>query len=284
MGLEVEVVGESNKFDVIVIGGGMAGMIASSVVTQAGLKACFLEKEVPGGKLMFIDKIHNFSNYSEINGKDLALSIFKKVTEEIKTVYIYGDVQSMKVNNNKFFLFTKDGQIWECKAIIIATGTIIKKLTVPGEDDFFNHGLSYCVSCDAILSKNKKVVLIGSVVHLDILKKYAKEVIVLPANEVAKFVGTDCLKKIIKKDGMEVLCDFAFIENGFESILNFLLPEVKLTSLNEIIVDNKMASSYNGIYACGDCTNSSIKMLNSAMSQAVIAANSAIEYIKSKKW
>ena len=284
MGLEVEVVGETNRFDVIVVGGGIAGMTASSIVKQSGLKSCFLEKEVPGGKLMHIEQIHNFANYPVINGKDLALSIFKKATEEVKTVYVYGEVQSIKSKNNKFYLFTKDGQIWECKAIIVATGTVIKKLAVPGEDVFFNHGLSYCILCDAVLAKDKKVVLIGSTAHLNVLKKYAKEVVVMSSNDVDKFIGTDCLKGIIKKDGSEVLCDFVFIENGFASVINFLPTDIKKTSANEIIVDNKMASSYSGIYACGDCTNINTKMLNSAMSQAAIAANSAIEYIKSQKW
>ena len=85
MGLEVEVVGETNKFDIIVIGGGIAGMTASSIITKEGLKACFLERDVPGGKLMQIDQLHNFPSNPNISGKDLALSVFKQATEEVKT-------------------------------------------------------------------------------------------------------------------------------------------------------------------------------------------------------
>ncbi|MCQ3914808.1 MAG: FAD-binding protein [Mycoplasmoidaceae bacterium] len=109
MGLEVEVVGETNKFDVIVIGGGIAGMTASSIATQAGLKSCFLERDVPGGKLMHLDVINNFSQPG-ISGKDLGLSVFKQATEEVKTNYVYGNVQSIKPKNGLFYLFTEDGQ------------------------------------------------------------------------------------------------------------------------------------------------------------------------------
>ncbi|MCQ2956443.1 MAG: NAD(P)-binding protein [Mycoplasmoidaceae bacterium] len=110
MGLEVEVVGETNKFDVIVIGGGIAGMTASSLVTQAGLKSCFLERDVPGGKLMHIDHIHDFAPQPNVAGRDLGLSVFRQATEEVKTHYVYGNVQTIKPKNGLFYLFTEDGQ------------------------------------------------------------------------------------------------------------------------------------------------------------------------------
>lgn len=283
MGLEVEVIADTNKFDVIVIGGGIAGMTASAVVTKSGLKSCFLERDIPGGKLILLKKINNFSLNTNVTGKDFALSIFKQVIDDIKTNYIYGEVQAIKLRNNKFYLFTSDGQAWETKAIIIAVGTKIKKLNIFGEDNFFNNGLSYSITNDAPLAKEKNVVLIGDFKNIDILKQYTNKITILNKNELTKFVGINSLQQIIKKDGTKIQCDYVFVENGFESNLNFLPLEIKKNLKNEIIVNENMETSYPGCFSCGDCINSNNKNVNQALKQATIAANSAVEYVKNKK-
>lgn len=285
MGLEVEVVGETNKFDVICIGGGIAGMTASSIITQSGLKSCFLEKDVPGGKLMHIETIHNFSQPG-IAGKDLGLSVFRQATEEIKTHYVYGDVQSIKPKNNLFYLFTADGQTWEAKAIIIATGSGIKKLNVDGEDKYCNHGLSYCVMCDAGMAKGKTAVLIGQTENLEHLKQFASKVDVYKASDIRTIEGDGSkVTGFIKSDGTKVLCDFIFVENGHESNLDFLPSDIKLDNKKQLIVDDQMASPhFKGVFGCGDCINNKVKMIQPAMQQAAIAADSAIKYVKSRRW
>lgn len=286
MGLEVEVVGETNKFDVIVIGGGIAGMTASSLVTQAGLKACFLEKDVPGGKLMHIDKINDFAAQPGVSGNTLGLSIFKQATEEVKTNYVYGDVQSIRPKNGLFYLFTADGQTWEAKAIIIAVGTGIKKLNIDGEEKYFNHGLSYCVLCDAAMAKGKDVALVGSTLHLDHLKQFAKKVDVYQPKDIKSIEGNgSSVTGITKADGSKAAYDFVFVENGFEPNAGFLPNDIQLDDNQQIIVDAKMASPYfEGVFACGDCINSTTKKIQPAMEQAAIAADSAIKYIQSKSW
>lgn len=285
MGLEVEVVGDTNKFDVICIGGGVAGMTASSIVTQSGLKSCFLEKDVPGGKIMHLGTIHNFGG-SEINGPDLGLSIFKQATEEVKTNYVYGDVQSIRPKNDLFYIYTADGQTWEAKAIIIATGTINNKLNVEGEDKYNTKGVSYCVLCDASLAKDKEVVIVGQSTHLDVLKQQAKKVTTLSANEVKSIQGNgETVTGIVKKDGSIINCDFVFIENGYKPNIDFLPVDITTDEKQQIIVDSTMSSPYfNGVFACGDCINSDIKMIQPAMQQAALAADSAVKYVKSKKW
>lgn len=283
MGLEVEVVGETNKFDVICIGGGIAGMVASTTLTQLGLKACFLEKEVPGGKLMHIEQIHNLQGYENVNGATFANNYFEYAVNEVKTNYIYGNVQSMKPKNDKFYLWTEDGQAWETKALIISTGTVIKKLNLSAEEKYLNKGLSYCVLCDASLAKDKKVVLIGNQTHLNHLKQFTNDITTLKPNEIKGYVGNDKLEGIVKSDGSIVSCDMAFVENGFVSSIDFLIHEVNRNQNDEIIVDEAMKTSFTGIFACGDCT-AGVKQIINAISSAQIAANTAAEYVKSRKW
>lgn len=283
MGLEVEVVGETNKFDVICIGGGIAGMVASTTLTQLGLKACFLEKEVPGGKLMHIEQIHNLEGYENVNGATFANNYFEYAVNEAKTNYIYGNVESMKPKNDKFYLWTEDGQAWETKALIIATGTVIKKLNLQAEEKYLNRGLSYCVLCDGVLAKDKKVVLIGNQTHLNHLKQFTNDITILNASDVKGFIGDNKLEGIIKSDGSSIKCDMAFVEMGFIPSLNFLIPEVQRNKSDEIIVDNTMKTTFDGIFACGDCSIGT-KQISNAIISAQQAANSAAEYVKSKKW
>jgi len=282
MGLEVEVVAETNKFDVIVIGGGVAGMTASAVVTQSGLKSCFLERDVPGGKVMHIDTIHNFSQPG-INGKELALSIFNQATEDVKTKYIFGDVTGCRFKADKIYLFTADGQSWEAKAIIVATGTVVKHLNIPGEEKFTNHGISNCVLCDATLTKGKKVVLIGQTTHLENLKNFTSDVIVLKPEQVKEFKGDTTLKSVVTTEGT-IDCDFAFVENGYITNIKFLPQEVNRNEKNELIVDSNMASNFLGVFGCGDCINKDNKLIQPAMEEAAKAASSAVAYVNSRKW
>lgn len=283
MGLEVEVVGEANKFDVICVGGGIAGMAAATTLAQKNLKVCFLEKDVPGGKLMRIEAIHNLQGYEGINGAAFANNYFEYAVNQTKARYIFGNVQSMKLKADKIYLWTEDGQAWETKALIIAVGTTINHLNLPSEEKFLNKGVSYCVLCDSSLAKDKNVVLIGNKTHLDHLQQCAKNVTVLSSNEVKDYYGSNNVEGIIKSDGTQLPCDMVFVENGFKTDLSFLVPEIKINDKNEIQVHPNMATTCEGVFACGDCTNGT-KLISNAINQAQTAANSAEQYIRSKKW
>ena len=283
MGLEVEVVAETNKFDVIVIGGGIAGMTAAAAVQQGGLKSCFLDKDTPGGKLLRIEQIHNSQQFENMPGASVAQEYMNYVTDQVKAHYSWGNVKSIRTKNDKFYLFTEDGQTWEAKAIILATGTVVKKLNVPGEDKYLNHGLSYCIMCDSSLTKDKDVVVIGTSSHLNLLSQ-AKSVTQLAANEVKAIEGDSSVQAVIKTDGTSVACQYVFIENGFETDLSFLPSDIAINDKKEIIVDEHMANTFPGVFACGDCINQSIKLIDKAIQQANIAADSAVKYVNSRNW
>jgi len=284
MGLEVEVVGESNKFDVIVIDGGVAGMTASVFVTLNKLKSCFLEKEVPGGKLMQIETVHNFAQAPNIKGSDLAVNIFNGAVEQVKTTYSSGNVVAMKSRNDYFYLYTEDGTTWQAKAIIIATGTVISKLNLPNAERLENHGLSYCVLCDGALAKDKKVVIIGEALNLPYINKYTNDVTIIKEQDVKDIVGTDKVQGVMNTDGTLVPCDMIFVQTGYKSNNKFLIPEIRTNNNGEVIVNEKLETNFPGVYACGDCTNSQQKLIANAMYQAEVAARGAVEYINSKKW
>ena len=285
MGLEVEVVADTNKFDVIVIGGGIAGMTAAANVKQQGLTSCFLDKDAPGGKLLRIKEIHNVQQFNGMSGPNVAQQYMAYVTDQVKANYSWGEVKSIKTKNDYFYIFTTDGQTWEAKSIIVATGTVVNKLNVPGEEKYFNHGLSYCIACDAVLTKGLDVAVIGSDAHINKLQDIAKTITVVRSSDVERIEGDDKQPhRVVTKNGGVVQCQYIFVENGFVSDLSFLPKDVAINGKNEIIVDQYMGNTYPGIFACGDCTNTSNKIINNAINQATTAASSAVKYVKSKNW
>ncbi|MCQ2747778.1 MAG: FAD-dependent oxidoreductase [Mycoplasmoidaceae bacterium] len=166
----------------------------------------------------------------------------------------------------------------------VATGTVINKLGVEKEDSFFGHGVSYCVNCDINLAKGKTIALIGNTKYADQLKTVAKELKLYKASDIKGFTGNkDRLTGVVTHNGVEP-CEYAFVDNGYKPSVDFLPQEVKLDAKQQIIVDESMASPYfNGIFACGDCINLDVKMIQPAMAQAQTAAQSAVAYIKSKR-
>lgn len=121
MGLEVEVVADTHKFDVIIVGGSLAGMLASISLKGKNINCAFLEKSIPGGKLRETAKIENFMNIPTISGLALCDQIFKHAVNDLKVPYFYANVQTIKQQpNNKFYLYSDSGKVWEAKIVIFA--------------------------------------------------------------------------------------------------------------------------------------------------------------------
>lgn len=121
MGLEVEVVSETHKFDVIVVGGSFIGMLTTISLKHKGIKCAFLEKSVPGGKFRTVDKVENFLGVPSISGAMLCDQIFKHAVNDTKVSYFCADVQLIKQQpNSKFYLFSDNGKVWEAKIVIFA--------------------------------------------------------------------------------------------------------------------------------------------------------------------
>ncbi|MCQ3915519.1 MAG: FAD-dependent oxidoreductase [Mycoplasmoidaceae bacterium] len=138
--------------------------------------------------------------------------------------------------------------------------------------------------CDAGIAKGKTAALIGQTHNLEHLKKFANKVDVYQASDIKSIEGDGSkVTGLVKQDGSKVNYDFIFVENGYESNLNFLPSDIELDEKKQLIVDGTMSSPYfEGVFGCGDCINNETKMIQPAMQQAAIAADSAVKYIKSK--
>lgn len=120
MSLEIEVVADAYKFDVVIVGGSLSGMLAAIYLKNKGIKCAFLEKGLPGGSLRNVNNIKNFMNITSINGSTLCDQIFNHAIKEVKIPYFFADIQTIKQQPNEKFYLYHGTKVWEAKIIIFA--------------------------------------------------------------------------------------------------------------------------------------------------------------------
>lgn len=276
------------NFDCVIIGSGIAGMTSAIYLKRANLNILILDKDAPGGLLNKINKIENYPGYTSISGPELAYKIYEQV-KNLNIEIRYGKVIS--IDNH---VIKTDIEEITANKIIIATGRQAKKL------DNANglKNISYCAVCDANFYRNKVVALVGndnqSIEECIYLKDICKEVIFICKD---KLVGEEvliekinnstnirllekCVINTLNKQGDlltsittnqgEFEIDGMFISIGYEPKVDFL--ESIKTENGYIIVNEKMQTNIDYIYACGDIIKKDIYQLTTAAAEATIAA------------
>ena len=145
-------------YDVIIIGGGPAGMAAGIYARRAGLEAVVLEKGVPGGQVLTSPNIENYPGFPDIGG----MKLMEQMAEHARRyVDIKEGEEVVRIRSSeKFEVFTNAGR-YTAKAIILTTGSTHRKLDIPGEEEFVGRGVSYCATCDGYFFKGKEVIVVG---------------------------------------------------------------------------------------------------------------------------
>ena len=147
-------------FDLIIVGGGPAGLTAGLYAVRARLKCLLIEKALLGGLASTADMLENYPGFpTGISGLELS----QKLEEQARRLgldVLWGEVKNIKIEN-KLKSLEVDGKIFLSQTVIMATGTEPQKLEIPGEEEFRGRGISYCATCDAPFYKGKKVVVVG---------------------------------------------------------------------------------------------------------------------------
>lgn len=285
----------NNKYKVVIIGCGVAGMTAALYLNRAGIDCVILEKSMPGGQIVDNGNIMNFPSYESISGSDLALKMLKQITD-LGVPVKHEEVIDIKVDKEKKVITSKGEYI--CDYVIIATGRKPKLLGVKGEDELRTKGISYCAVCDGSLYKDKNVVVVGAsdaaFEGAIYLSKLASSVTVLYRNEFrAKAYLQEIIKKIdnisfvrgevasfskddkitIKtKDDKNIITDGVFIYIGQVPNANFASELNILDDKGYIKTDNNLMTSIDGIYAIGDSLNKNDYQIVIAMGEAARVA------------
>lgn len=295
------------KIDVAIIGAGPAGLTAGIFTSRAGLKTVCFEKLAIGGQAALSYEIANYPGFESISGFDLTQKMHAQA-ESCGTTFIYESVKKLKKLKNGFSIQTTENRYLAGK-IIIACGCKTRKLGLENELQLTGRGISYCASCDGGFFKNKVVAVVGggntAVEDVKYLARIAKKVYLINRSQkfragnhtieqlkkfknleiiknaqVKKLFGTEKLEKIsvlIGDETKDIKVDGLFIAIGYEPDLSFLDIDVKRDKYGYILVDEKMRTNVDDLFACGDITGKSFKQVITACADGAIAGNSCIE-------
>lgn len=283
-------------YDSVIIGKGPAGITAAIYLKRAGFNCLVIGKD--GGNLEKNGKIQNYYGIDEITGKELLLKGIKQA-ENLGIEVITDEVIELEYNNN--FLIKTINNKYEAKTIILATGNKRKTPNIEGINNFNGRGISYCAVCDGFFYKNKEVAVIGSgqyaINEVNHLLPLAKKVTLLTdgktANndsinvdidnrEIKEFRGDAKLQEIEFKDNSKLKVDGVFLAIGTATSTDLAQRLGALIKDNRIIVDEKMKTNVNGLFAAGDCTGGLLQ-ISKAVYEGSQAGLNAVEYLKKLK-
>lgn len=304
----------SKIYDVIVIGGGPAGMNVALYTSRGNLSTLVIEKGLYGGQLNNTNEIDNYLGVpTKTSGMDLANIMYAQMME-FGTEYEYGDVLEIipKSSSSGFITIVTDIEKYYARTIVIATGTKHRTLGLDNEDTFMGRGISYCAICDGAFFKDKEIVVIGggdsALEEGEFLTNYGKTVSLIHRRDefratrllqdrfnekentdlilnaqVTKFIGNSVLEKIeiTHLDGRieEKGVDGAFVYVGLDPITE---PFQSLNILNEkgyVLTNEHMATTQDGIFAVGDVREKTLRQVATAVGDGAIAGTEVYNYI-----
>ncbi len=303
-----------SSYDIVVLGGGPAGLTAGLYAGRGGLRAAIVEKLAPGGLLANTERIDNYPGFPEgISGYELAQRMLAQAVR-FGAEIVSDEAAAIMFEPKSFTVALASGQSLKAKAAIVATGAVPKKLGVPGEQDLLGKGVSYCAVCDGAFFRNQEVVVIGggdsavqealylaglcsrvTVVHrrdslraAESLQKMAfkNEKISFAWNKtVTAIEGKGSVSGLRVRDqesgGYEIIpASGVFIYVGHRPNSEVVKGLVTLDESGYIITDENMSTSVPGLYAAGDVRKKLVRQISSAVGDAAAAALAAQHYLE----
>lgn len=293
-------------YDIVIIGGGPAGLTASIYAKRFGLSTLLIEKIGIGGQAALTDLVENYSGFPEgVSGAELVSKMEEQakkfdvefLIDEVIDINLDEEVKKIKTNTNEI----------ESIGIIIATGADPRKLNVSGEKEFTGKGVSYCAVCDAFFYKDKDVVVVGggdsAISEALYLTKFANNVYVIHRrdklraayylqdrafkNSKIKFIFNSVIREIrgdkrvnsviienlVDNKSFEVNVNGVFIYIGLKPNSEFLKDKVKTDENGFIITDEDMRTNKKFIYAAGDVRKKSLRQIITACADGAIASS-----------
>ncbi len=307
-------------YDVIIIGGGPAGMTAGLYACRARMKTLLVEKALCGGQVLLADMIENFPGFPDgIKGPDLAAWMSKQAKAFGLQVRL-AEAKSLlpkKSEDGPFKIILQKGEELSALSLIIASGARWNTLGIPGEKELTGRGVSYCATCDGPLFKGKEVTVVGggdtAIEDALFLTKFCRKVTVIhrraqlratrilqervAANSKIEPVLSSVATEIIGKSKVEgvkvknvdtgkermVIADGVFIFIGLTPNSDIVKGLVRMDEKGYIICDDEMKTSVDGIFACGDVRKKLLRQVVTAAGDGATTAFSAQAYVEHLK-
>ncbi|MBQ5624650.1 MAG: FAD-dependent oxidoreductase [Phascolarctobacterium sp.] len=309
----VEATPEPN-YDLIIVGGGAAGLTSAIYARRAGLKVLVLEAFAPGGKLIKTFELENWPGHKNVSGSQLAYDIYEQAMA-LGTDYLYEKATQIIDEGLQKTVVCEGGKRFTATAIIIATGTVERTLNIPGEMEMIGRGVSFCAVCDAAFYRNKPVVIVGagnSAFEESLyLAEFASHITILARSD--KYNAEEITQQKVKSNPKITILPFrqsleVMIENGKVAgmrVLNTQTNEEEIIPTNGIfpyigadpvtdfakdlgitnaqgylVVNEDMSTAIPGIYGAGDVCAKVLRQVVTATNDGAIAAQSALKYIR----
>jgi thioredoxin reductase (NADPH) len=304
------------KFDIIILGGGPAGLAASIYAGRSKLSAAIIDTAVTGGQLTKILEIENYPGFPMISGYDLSEKIEEHADKFGAQKFIMQKITAIDLSSSIKRVETNEG-IFLAESVIIATGACPQKLGVPGEEEFAGRGVSYCAICDGAFFRDKVISVVGggnaAVEEALYLTRFASKVNIFHRrnelraekvyqdkafnepkinfifdSEVAAINGKDkvesiSVRNVITGETSEVPTDGVFPYIGYVPSSELFKGQLQLDERGFILTDVNLATSCEGVFAAGDIRVTPLRQIIVSVADGAIAATSAAKYLKDKR-
>ncbi len=300
-------------YDIIVVGGGPAGLTAAIYALRAGKTVLVIEKGGFGGQIAFSPKVENIPGFAQIGGTEFA----EKLTDQALSLGADAEMETVtavKKENGSFTVSTEEGSTFEGKAVILAVGVKHRMLGLPGEEELIGNGISFCAVCDGAFYAGQDTVMIGggnsALQEALLLSEVCRKVTVV--QNLPTFTGEAKLAEaLLQKDNVEV--HFSTLVTGYTQengtltgvtvrndetgetasipadgvfLAVGLVPEngafadvARLDERGYFAADDRCLGDVDGVFVAGDCRQKHIRQVVTAASDGAIAAMSACRYL-----
>ena len=302
-------------YDVIVVGGGAAGLTAGIYSSRARLSTLILNEGAIGGQMVLTDEIANYPGVEKTNGYLLASTMKKQAKEFGCKIKSNLKIKSYELEGEIKRIVLEDGREFLSRSVILSPGGSPRPLEIPGEDQYKGSGISYCATCDGEFFTGKEVIVVGggnsALEEAVALTTYAEKVTIVHQfdhfqafqhaidqakmnpkiefvmeSELRTFSGNGVLQEVSLEhlpSGQSTSrnIDGVFIFAGYIPNTADLKGIIDLNERNEILVDQDMKTSLPGVYAAGDCIQKKYRQVTTAVADGTIASLSAADFLRS---
>jgi thioredoxin reductase (NADPH) len=304
-------------YDLVIIGGGPGGMAAAIYAMRAAMKTVLVEKGAPGGQINLSDEVENYPGFIHTSGAELSM----KFAEHARSYGIeerYDEVAAVKPGLDHHTVQLASGQTLKTHALILSTGGSPRKLGIPGEDDFFGKGVSYCAVCDGFFFRGKEVIVVGggdsaceealylaklvSKVYIVHRRDSLRASMILQQRVAAQCnievlwntvvteigAGDDGVDSVTLKDAQSdakrrMSIDGVFIFIGFVPNNELVPAGSRMNADGFVITDEKCETHIPGIFAVGDLRERYARQIVLAAGDGALAALAAAHYVEDRK-
>lgn len=301
-------------YDVIIIGGGPAGLTAGLYSGRARLRTLLLEKAATGGQAATTDVIENYPGFPEgVGGYELTQKMREQAEKFGCEIAEIKEVSNIQAEGDTRMVITEEAS-YPARAVIIASGAEARTLGVPGEAEFRGRGVSYCATCDGAFYRDKVVAVVGggnaAVEEAIFLTKFASKVYIIhrrselradrilqeramenPGIEIIwdshlkKILGDSKVEEIVienkkTRERTEINVDGVFFYIGSVPNTTFCEGAIDLDDRDFVLTNEKLMTSMPGVFACGDCRANRLKQVAVAVGEGALAAVEAEKYLE----